>query len=142
MQENNRNQNPEESYTNKYQKHIACSYGYKLACVDKFSKSFKTNLPKDAVPNFINSMIEESKYCNEVMKKHFNKEHVMTKEDNEDFKNSTKSWICDNDYINTDVKVRDHCNITGKYRGSAHRDCNITFKLNQKIPVIFHNLKN
>ena len=44
--------------------------------------------------------------------------------------------------INTDVKVRDHCNITGKYRGSAHRDCNITFKLNQKIPVIFHNLKN
>ena len=26
-------------------------------------------------------MIEESKYCNEVMKKHFNKELVMTKED-------------------------------------------------------------
>ena len=34
--------------------------------------------------------------------------------------------------INTDVKVRDHCNITGKYRGSAHRDCNITFKIKSK----------
>ena len=45
-------------------------------------------------------MIEESKYCSEVMKKHFNKELVMTKEDNEDFKNSTKCWICDNDYVN------------------------------------------
>ena len=35
-------------------------------------------------------MIEVSKCCSEVMKKHFNKELAMTKEDNEDFKNSTK----------------------------------------------------
>ena len=41
--EDNRKQNPEEFYTNKYQKHIACSHGYKLVCVDgKFSKPFKT----------------------------------------------------------------------------------------------------
>ena len=40
---NNGKQNPEGSYTNKYQKHIACSYGYKLVYVDdKFSKPFKT----------------------------------------------------------------------------------------------------
>ena len=53
---------PEESYTNNYQKDIACSYGYKLVCVDdKFSKPFKTYLGKDAVYNFINSTIEESK---------------------------------------------------------------------------------
>ena len=58
--------------------------------------------------------------------KHFNKDAVMAKEDNENFKNSTKCWICDNDYIDNDVKVRDHCHITRKYRGSAHRDCNTT----------------
>ena len=34
MQEDNRKQNPEEFYTNKYQRHIARSYGYKLVCVD------------------------------------------------------------------------------------------------------------
>ena len=34
-------------------------------------------------------MIEESKYCSEVMKKHFNKELVMAKEDNEYFENPT-----------------------------------------------------
>ena len=34
-------------------------------------------------------MIGESKYCREVIKKHFKKELVMTKEYNEDFKNST-----------------------------------------------------
>ena len=75
-------------------------------------------------------MIEESKYCSEVIKKHFNKELVMAKKDNENFKNSTKYWICDNTYIDGDIKVRDHCHITGKYRGSAHRDCNINVRLN------------
>ena len=100
--EDNGKPNPEDSYTNKYQKHIACSYGYKLVCNDdKFSKPFKTYLGKDAVYNFISSMIEESKYCSDVMKKHFNKELVMTKD--EDFENSTKCWICDNDYVDNDV---------------------------------------
>ena len=89
--EDNGKQNPNEFHTKKYQKHISCSYGYKLVCVDdKFSNPFKSYLGEDAVSNFIISMIEESKYCSDVKKKHFNKELVMTKEDNEDFGNSTK----------------------------------------------------
>ena len=55
-------------------------------------------------------MIEEKKYCSAVMKKYFNKELVMTKEDNECFENSAKFWICD---IDNDVKARNHCHITG-----------------------------
>ena len=35
------------------------------------------------------------------------------------------------DYIDNDAKVRDHCHITRKYRSSAHRDCNISLKLNE-----------
>ena len=66
---NNGKQSPKESYTNKYQKHIACSYGYKLVFVDdKFSKLLKTYIGKDAVYNLINNMIEESKYCSDVIK--------------------------------------------------------------------------
>ena len=57
------------------------------------------------------------------MKKRFNKDLVMTIKDNEDFENSTKCWICDHDYIESNFKVRNHCHITGKHRGSAHRDC-------------------
>ena len=52
----------------------------------------------------------------------------MTKEDNENFKNSTACQICDNDYVDNDVKVRDQCHITGENRGSTHRDCNINLK--------------
>ena len=40
---------------------------------------------------------------------------MINKEDNEDFENSVKCWICDNDYFDTDAKVRDHCHITGKF---------------------------
>ena len=41
MPEDNEKQNPDESYANKYQKHVGI-YGYKLACVDdKFNQSFK-----------------------------------------------------------------------------------------------------
>ena len=86
-------------------------------------------------------MIEESKYCSDVMKKHLNKELVMTKEYYEDFNNSIKCWICDNNYVDNDVKVRYHCHITGKHRGSADRDSNINHKLNHKIPVLFHKIK-
>ena len=84
-------QNPYESYTkNIKQKHVAFRYGYKLVCVDdKFSKPFKSYSGEDTVYNFINSMTEKSKYCSEVTKKHFNKELVMTKEDDEDFESST-----------------------------------------------------
>ena len=89
--EDNGQQNPIESYTNKYQKYVACSYGYKLVYVgDRFSKPFKPYLGEDAVYNVINSMVEESKYSSDVVKKHYKKELVMTKKYNEDFKNSTK----------------------------------------------------
>ena len=64
----------------------------------------------------------------------------MTKEDDEAFENSTKCWVCDNAYVDGDVKVRDHCHITGKYRDSTHRHCNI--KLHHKTPILFCNLKN
>ena len=40
--EDNGKQNQNDSYSNKYQKHVACSYSYKLLCIDdKFSKTFK-----------------------------------------------------------------------------------------------------
>ena len=73
--EDNGKQNQDEFCTNKYQKHVACSYGYKLVCVDDIlSKPFKPYLREDAVYNFINSMIKESKYCSELMKK-----NILTK---------------------------------------------------------------
>ena len=45
--------------------------------------------------------------------------------------------------IETD-EVRDHCHITGKYRGPAHSGCNINVTQVQSnfIPFRFHNFSN
>ena len=62
VSEDNGKQNSEESYTKKYQQHIAWGSGYRFALVDnRFTKPFKTYLGIDGVYNFINNMIEESK---------------------------------------------------------------------------------
>ena len=44
---------------------------------------------------------------------------------------SSKCWICEKAYVEGDVKVRDHCHITVKYRDSAHSNCSIKVKLNR-----------
>ena len=75
------------------------------------------------------------------MKDQFNKNLFMTEEGEYLFQQSYNCWIYKKIIDNDDEKVRDHCHITGKFRVSAHWDCNINFQLTKKIPVIFHNLK-
>ena len=75
------------------------------------------------------------------MKKHFNKNLIMSEEEEHLFQQSNSCWICKKFIDHDDKKVRDHCHITGKFRGAAHWDCNINFQLTKKIPVIFHNLR-
>ena len=38
------------------------------------------------------------------MAKHFKNEPGIAKQNNGDFKNYTKCWICDNDYVDNDDK--------------------------------------
>ena len=38
-------------------------------------------------------------------------------------------------------KVREHCHVTNRFRGSAHNKCNINLRLPRKLPTIFHNLQ-
>ena len=75
------------------------------------------------------------------MKKHFNKNLIMNEEEEYLFQQSNNCWICKKLIDNDDEKVRDHCHITGKFRGAAHRICNVNFQLTKKILVILHNLK-
>ena len=69
-------------------------------------------------------MLDEVKHCRSIINYKFNKDH-----------------ICGKEYNKSDKRVRDHCHVTGKYRGLAHEACNLNFKLTDKIPVLFHNLR-
>ena len=63
----------------------------------------------------------------------------MTNQDEEIYNNPQICWIC-NEELNTD-KVRDHCHITGKFRGAAHNQCNLKFNITKELPIIYHNLE-
>ena len=56
----------------------------------------------------------------------------MIKKDQEDLKFSKKCWICKKAYKDSEVKVKDHDHIAGKYRGSAHQECNLNLSLSKK----------
>ena len=87
---------------------------------------------------FIKAILKEYEYCKKVMKKHFNKNLIMSKEEDHLFQQSNS---CEKVIDNDNEKVRDHCHVTGKYRGAAHRSRNINLQLTKKVPVIFHNLE-
>ena len=86
-------------------------------------------------------MLDEVKYCKNVMKNKFNKPLKMIDEDEVNIKKADSCHMCNKKYTDKDIKVCDHCHITGKYKGSSHPDCNLNFKLTDKIPVISHNLR-
>ena len=134
------------SYTKAYQTHEDCGCGYKVVCCydDKYGKSIQTYRGENAVYKFMEKMLKEVEYCKDVIKKWFNKPLVMTEDDETCFKLMDKCHICGEKYTDKDVRVRDHCHISGKFRGSAHQECNLKLRIKPeslKIPVIFHNLR-
>ena len=130
----------EGSYTKKNHEHVPCSFAYKILCIDnKFSKPIVVYRRENAAYEFIKAILKEYKNCKKVIKKHFNKNLIMSKEEEHLFQQSNSCSICEKLIDNDDEKVRDHCHITGKFRGAAHWGCNINFQLTKKIPVIFHN---
>ena len=70
--------------------------------------------------------------------KNTKKSIILTKED-EDFENENICKFFEKEILID--KVRDHCHLTGKYRGPAHTTCNVdvTQKQSNIIPFTFHN---
>ena len=81
------------------------------------------------------------------MKKHFNKNLIITEEEEEEeeeeeqYQSSNTCRICKKLIDLDDEKVRDHCHVTGRFRGAARWNCNINLQLTKKVPVMFHNLR-
>ena len=132
----------EGSCTQKYHDHVPCSYAFKIVCIDnRFSRPIVVYRGRNAAYEFTKAILKEYKYCKNIMKKHFNKNLIMSEEEEHLFEQSNSCWICKKIINHDDEKVRDHYHITSKFRGAAHQSCNLNFQLTKKIPVIFHNLK-
>ena len=63
------------------------------------------------------------------MNKHFNKKLIMSEEEEHLFQQGNSCWICKKLITNDEEKARDHCQVTGKFRGLARGSCNISLQL-------------
>ena len=137
-----------KSFTNQYQKHKPSGFSYLIKC--SYGNLFSPKLvkytaesPDDDIPQlFIESLEKDIKEIYNRFKKP--KKIVMTWDDKIDYHNATHCHICEEELEDTDDenyrRVRDHCHLTGKFRGAAHSICNLKYRLPKFFPVIFHNL--
>ena len=68
---------------------------------------------------------------------------IYGKEERGAYKSATRCYICQREFGESDklAKVRDHCHLTGRYRGAAHSECNLAIRTPKFVPVVFHNLE-
>ena len=72
----------EGSYTKKYQDHISYSFAYKVVCIDdRYTNPIVVYRSENAAYEFIKAILKEYKYCKKVMSKHFNKNLILSEEE-------------------------------------------------------------
>ena len=135
--------NPKNCFTNQFQKHKPCGFCYHIKC------SFNENLSKTVAYRMKSENADISQIFVEMIEDDITriqnippKPLIMTQNDWKDFNESTKCWICQEEFEEDEKKVRDHCHFTGKFRGAAHNSCNLKYRKPWFTPVIFHNLQN
>ena len=65
------------------------------------------------------------------------KRMIFTEADKKKFTAATKCHICEKAL--GDDSVSDHCHLSGKFRGAAHNECNLNYKVPKFFPIILHN---
>ena len=139
-----------KSFTNKYQTHKPVAFGCYIKsfnekiCKSRFYRYTAESEEDDVAQKFVEYLEKEFK---EIYKKcisynvkrfkKFNKNN-MTENDKINYENATHCHICEKEL--GEDKVIDHCHLTGKYRGAAHKECNLNYKIPKFFPVIIHNL--
>lgn len=129
---------PNLSHTTSIAIHEACSFAYYIKCSynDDFS-IFRTYRGVDSSVKFVEMLITDiNSNIYELLK---NKLPIsLSEEEEKSFQEATICFYCEENIIIE--KVRDHCHLTGIYRGASHNSCNINAQNPNFIPVIFHNL--
>ena len=126
------------SYTNLYQRHTPCGFG--LLPVTRSHGSIKygeliIHRGKDTLDIFLKEVINLATNHHNNMAKPLK----MEVKDWRSFKAAKTCHICSKPIFKN--RVRDHCHISGKFRGAAHRHCNIALRLSKDVTVAMHNLR-
>ncbi|XP_024872775.1 uncharacterized protein LOC112455212 [Temnothorax curvispinosus] len=123
-----------------YQRHVPFSLGYYLCCIyDDTASAYRYRRGEDCVSWFVN----ELRVLARRVKNKFSTNIAMaelTEDEKSEFLLATHCHVCGKPFQPEDKRVRDHCHLTGRYRGPAHSRCNLNYRNVYVIHVFFHNL--
>ena len=134
--------NPAKSFTEKIQKHKPVSFGLHLVSDYWKPKTFiyrAKSDEEDVGKKFVEVL---GKFVKCLHQKTEKKPMVFEDSDRGKFISATHCFICEEKFERAKDKVRDHCHFTGKFRGAAHKECNLLYRVPTFLPVFLHNLKN
>ena len=132
--------NPEGLYTKEINQHIPFGFFvYSKFAYGKVENPLKLYRGDNCVEVFCDYIENEVKRVYHIFPEKPMKH--LTHEEWREFNRATKCHICFKGFQEDEIKVRDHCRYTGHYRGPAHRNCNLRFKISKYIPIVFHNLR-
>ena len=144
-------ENPSSS-TDPYELHVPSGYSfYIISSHPKFKPVFECYHGPDVVERFLRRLKEEYQKIEQLLSQI--EPMIITKEQEQKFRTVKDCYLCKRP-LGTD-RVRDHCHMTGLYRGAAHGECNLKLKYRGRtsstdekkryrgyiVPVVFHNLR-
>ena len=134
----------EDENTQKYQQHVANSYGLKYSCIhDEYSEPieiYNNSEPKPVIKNFVCSVERLARSSYKLMKQNINK-IIITDEEKITHNNCLKCSRCETEFTEENKKVKHHDHITGKFISTFCNNCNLKYQYKLFLPVYIHNLK-
>ena len=123
--------------------HRPCSAGYCIISTDeRYNFQPKIFRGEHCVRYFLDSLQQDYLKLKEIVDRPL--KMTMSSEERQLYEDCNNCWICEKDISEDQTKVADHCHLTGQFRGPAHQDCNLNYRLKPsqyKLPIFFHNLK-
>ena len=123
--------NPENSSTNKINKHAPSGYSLFTHCsFDEERNKLSHYRSEDSMKKFCKDLREHATKIINYEKKEI---IPLTKEEEKSHNKQKVCYICRKEFKTDDNdkkyhKVKDHCHYAGKYRGAAHNTCNLRYK--------------
>ncbi|KAL6417296.1 hypothetical protein ACFW04_012845 [Cataglyphis niger] len=122
------------------QRHKAHSVGYYARCAFDDARSvYRAHRGESCVSWFVRELRDLALRVRDILNT-VAPTTLLTASEWERFLGATSCHVCEKPFESKDTRVRDHCHLTGRYRGPAHSSCNLNYKETYVIPIFFHNL--
>ena len=131
--------NPKNSYTEKKAKHKPSGYAWCSICSFDDTKNRRYFYRgKDCIEKFCKDLKELG---TEIINFEEKEMIPLTNKEIKSYEKQKVCHLCQEGFCNNikKKKVRDHCRFTGKFRGAAHSECNLRYKVPKEISIVFHN---